>query len=207
MKFISYVLLLVIVLITASFLFSGCNTYQKQLNKFNTFADANTAALAAKCVEHFPVKDSVGATHIDSSKKADNKNYQTSIDSLQQLADQLKAQIGKDTSSGNPCSSVAKSYQTQISGLNAKITDLKNAYKPCKPDTVFSTKEVFRKDEAALTVCANNYNKLRDSLLIVKANLVTEKETSSSRAGWIWKLGLALAAVAGVAVLKFIGKI
>lgn len=190
-------------IILSAILFLGCNTYQKQLAKFNTFADTYTGELAKKCVQHFPVKDSIGSTTQD-LKKADNKNYQSQIDSLQELANFFKDQVSKDTASTNPCAAVAKNYQNQVATLNGKIADLKKSYKPCKPDTIQITTTVYRKDEAALTVCANNFNKLRDSLNIVKHDLANSKSQSSSRLKYL----LILAAIVGVAtVLKVTGKI
>lgn len=184
----------------------ACNTYQKQLNKFNLFADAHTNELAKKCVQYFPVKDSVGAVKVDSTHKAVNQNYESKIDSLQQLAASFQKGLLMDNETSSACSQVSAAYQSRVNDLIIQISKLKNAYRPCKPDTVFKTQTIYRTDEAALAVARNNFTSERDSLNLVKNNLKQEKETSGKRLTWLFILGWVILLSVAETVLKILGK-
>jgi hypothetical protein len=197
----------VLMAFTLFFLLMGCNTYQKQLNTFRAFAVAHTNELAPLCATEFPVKDSVGATKVDSTHKANNVNYQSKIDSLQQIADAFAQHLAGDTAKSNPCSSVAKVYQSQVAALNTRIRSLQEAYKPCKPDIVYKTQTVYRTDEAALAVANNKFTTANDSLKLVNSKLKDAKAQSATRMHWILILGGILLLLGIVTVLKFIGKL
>jgi uncharacterized lipoprotein NlpE involved in copper resistance len=201
----------ILMALAALFILVGCNTYKKQLMKFDAFADAHSVELAKKCVQYFPVKDSVGKAVItvDSTHRAANTNYQSKIDSLQQIADAFKTHLAADTAKGNPCASIAKYYNAQVDALTNRVKALKQAYRPCIPDTVFNTKtvNVYQTDEAALSLVQNHYNTERDSLNVVKGQLKSANNTASSRLKWIFILGGILLGLAVLTVLKFIGKI
>lgn len=196
---------------TALLFLLGCNTYQKQLNTFRAFAISHTNELAPLCATVFPVKDSTGkaVTTIDSTHRANNINLQPKVDSLQTIADSYKKQLAADTGKSNPCAAQAKQYQAQYGNLYNEFIALKKAYRPCKPDTVYSTKTVpiYQKDEAEITVLTNNYNAIHDSLTIVKTQLKASQSTASTRLHWIFILGGILLALGILTVLKFIGKI
>ena len=193
-------------LFAALFLFNGCNTYKKQLAKFNAFADAHTNELAAKCVQHFPVKDSIGKADTV-VRKSNNLNYQSKIDSLQSKSDSLQSQLNKDASDkSNPCASVAASYSKQITGLNNQIKNLQQAYRPCKPDTVKVTQSIYRLDSAKVVVWENRYKVKADSLLIRTQDLKNSNEQSARRLKWNFILGGLLIASVVITILKFVGK-
>lgn len=206
-KFIKSVWIASLIACLAIIFLPSCNTYQKQLHTFKNFADDHPNELAPLCAKAFPVKDSVGATKIDSTHKANNVNYAGKIDSLQAIADQFKQRLLADTGKSNPCASVAKNYQVQVNTLSNQVQALRAAYKPCKPDTVYKTTPIYRTDEAKIAVLQNQFNVKSDSLKTTKTQLADEKETSASRLHWMLILGGVLVALGIVTVLKFIGKI
>lgn len=188
-------------------LLTSCNTYQKQLSKFNQFADAHQGELAKKCVEYFPVKETSGPTQIDSVKKANNVNYKKQIDSIKTIADNLKNQLAKDTTKGNPCASVVKYYGSQVQGLTDKLKALQGAYKPCKPDTEYRTHTVYKVDEAALKVANDRFSASQDSLRLIKSELKNTQDQSTKRLHWVFYLGGALLLLVGASVLKAMGRL
>lgn len=206
MKKIALLLLLIIAFIIF-LIVSGCNTYQKRLNQFNTFADQNKPALAAKCTEYFPVTEHQGAVSIDSIHKANNTNYQSTIDSLKNDADLWKQKAQKDTAKSNPCAPMAKGYLSTINSLTAKIDVLQNKYRPCKSDTIFKTQTVYQVDNAALAVVNNSLKVATDSIVIYKERLKVSESKASGRLKWIFILGGIIAVSVLGTVLKILGKI
>lgn len=194
-------------LLLTLFIFSGCNTYEKQLMKFNAFADRYPIPLAAKCVQYYPVKDSIGKIKIDSSHLAHNINYQKQLDSLAQIADAFKKHLATDTGKGNACADLSKKYLKQVTNLTNQLNNLKSNYKSCKPDTIYKTQTIYRVDQAALAISISRYNIAHDSLVAVNAKLADEKETSKSRLHTILILIAILAVTILITVLKFMGKL
>ena len=183
MKKITYLL------IVLSLLFLSCNTYQRHLGKFQAFALQHEAELAKLCSTVFPVKDSVGSTVIDHVADPHNVDYRKQVDSLKALSDALTDRLKKDTVKSNPCADIVKGYQKQIAVLNGKITALQVAYRPCKPDTVYRTKTIYRTDEAKLMAMQSKYNISHDSLLTTKVHLTDTKSQSANRLRWLFILG------------------
>lgn len=206
MKNLGFLLLIVIAFILFVVAFTGCNSYKKQLTKSTAFFNQYPNALAPICAKAFPVKDSIGATKIDSSHKAVNINYQGKIDSIQAVADALINNLNKDTVKTNPCATYAKNYEKTIAVLRNQVATLQTIYKPCKPDTIFKTSTVYRTDVAALTVSNNNYKTERDSVLILKKQLSDETDTAHSWRKWFFICaGIIGLSILGT-VLKILGK-
>lgn len=198
MKQKSTIILLIAMFMTMWF-FTGCNSYQKQLKKFNEFADAHNDVVAGVCAQKFPVKDSIGQVHTDSTHRANNVNYSPTIDSLQKLADALKLKLSKDTVKTNPCAAVAKGYQDQVNNLTNQLIGLHKTYKPCLPDTVYRTRDIYRLDSAKLVVMEGRYKVKADSLVISQHDLTGSQKQSSTRLYII--IGLCVAIGVGI-VLK-----
>ncbi len=208
MKKIAIAMLAGIAVILIMILCSSCNTYQKQLNKWTLFSDAHPNLVAERCAKDYPVKETVGATTIDSTHRANNVNYSKNIDSLQTAADALVQRMKKDSINGTQAAQGAvEYYKQQMTGLLNQISQLKQIYKGCKPDTVYKTKIVYRLDQAALTVANNNNQKLRDSLNLVKSQLKDEQDTSAKKTKWLLALGGILLALGAFTVFKILGKL
>lgn len=184
----------------------ACNTYKKQLAKATAFFEANPKALAPICEEKFPVTDSVGKTHVDSTHKANNVNYQKIIDSLQNAEDSLQMQAYSDTGKENPCADQAKKFAAQLKTITARYNALANSYRPCKPDTVFRTTPIYMKDNAEIAVLTNNLSVATDSLKITKHDLQAKTAQSKTRLWWIIGLAGAMILYIAFTVLKFLGK-
>lgn len=205
-KVVSYFLIGLFIAIMA-FIVSSCNSYKKQLNKFQTFGYQHTNELAKMCAEKFPVKDSVGAPVIDSTKRADNINYQGRIDSLKDKATTLQRKMYQDSVNKTDCAKSSQYYKNQVTGLVNQISSLQQSYKPCKPDTIFKTNTVYRKDVAELSVVSSRFRMANDSLHVQKQ--LTEKSEKTARTRLYLIIGLIVAFVGSISisVLKFIGKI
>lgn len=199
--------LTILSLLSVLIILAGCNTYKKQLGTFQAFAMQNTNELAKLCSTVFPVKDSIGAVKIDSTHKAVNVNYKSSLDSLAHKADSLKKELAKDTAKSNPCANIARGYQIQIIDLTNSLQQLRHSYKACQPDTVYKSQTIFKTDQAALAVINKAFQVKSDSLNISNHDLTNEQSESKSRLKWIFILSGVLVALGIVTVLKFLGKL
>lgn len=203
----AFTMLGAIAVILIMILCSSCNTYQKQLNKWTLFSDAHPNVVAERCAKDYPVKETVGATVVDSTRKANNQNYSTKIDSILQGAALLKKQLDQSASGEASAGNIIAAYKEQVNGLVTQVQQLRQNYKPCKPDTVYKTQTVYRLDQAALAVCNNKLQVKNDSLNLVKSQFKDEKEKSASRLHWLLGCIGVLIGLGVITVFKFLGKL
>lgn len=174
----------------------GCSTRKKEIERLHGLNYKYPEELAKDCALHFPNKDSVGAPVI-THQKADNINYQDKIDSLQYEADKLTWELTKaESTTGND------SLKIKVTRLTKQISDLKKAYRPCKPDTVNIKIPHYIENTAALEVCQNNYDGLRDSLTIVKTKLAGSEKDNSSKIKYLLILGGVVLVLGGLWLYK-----
>lgn len=177
----------IIVTVLIAFAVIGCKPSKEiQQSRAEAFYRDNPLALAVKCAEEYPVKDSIGAATIDSIASAFNTNYQGLIDSLNFEAQRLTYILNHDTTI------LAAWYRDQIGALRDRIAALNSLYKPCQPEIIYQTKPVYRENTAR----AAAYSLLADNLKLdtalkgaeiraVKARMIqciSEKETYAKRA-------------------------
>lgn len=207
-KTLSLILLCLFVLFTLTSILSGCNTYKKQLAKATAFFDANPTALAPICATKFPVKDSIGKATVDSTHKANNKDYSKIIDSVSKRADSLyKAMHSQANNPSDPCKATAKSYESKMALLYDEISALNHGYKPCLPDTVYKTVTIYQTNTAEVAVVQNQLDVKVDSLKLVKHDLQIKTAQSTTRLWWIIGFAAAIAVLIGISVLKLLGKL
>jgi hypothetical protein len=125
--------------IATAVLFASCSA-SKQAHRY---FDRNPHEFAGDCADAFPLRDST-AEKIGPVRQADNPNYQHAIDSVAQEVAHLKAQVQADTSL------TAAGYRGQIGALEKIVKKLRDDYKPCKPDTLTVTREIYRENTARL---------------------------------------------------------
>jgi hypothetical protein len=188
--FIAWVLLVSIAL-------CSCNLHKrlnKSIEKAKTIAYQNPKSFAEFCKISYPSSDSLGKTVIKYIP-ADNTNYYSTIDSLTWAINILKEQVNQDTSVRG------KYYRGKINDLSNALTKLKNSYKPCKPDTVGVSYEVFRKSTSEIQALRNEIIALTKDNNDLKIELGSETKDkdkavshSAKQIGWIIGLAILLAA-------------
>lgn len=148
---------------------ASCAT-QKNADKFyNNHPDA----LAAKCADKFPVRDSTAPVVIDSSHRAENENYQRTIDSLKYQADFLQGEINNIKPGDVNAETYLKLQQVQAKAdqLNKELTKLKNGYKPCLPDTVYKSTTVYRENTARVASQASTITSQNEQIKDLKKGI------------------------------------
>jgi len=158
-----YVVLMAALAIIVMVFVSGCSASKKAHGYFSKHPEE----FARPCADAFPVKDSV-APPVVKYVPADNKNYKGTIDSIQEAADKLAADIrraGEESrdSLANDCGRAVTGLQEQAGRLQKQVSDLKGQYKPCKPDTVRIETKVYRENTALVTA-------LRQDLAVTAAD-------------------------------------
>lgn len=194
-KFIAWAFLVLIIAVFACML-SGCSQKwydNRDIGRQHEYNNKFPSELAKDCAKQFPVKDSIGKV-----KPSVNVDYSKTIDSLQWSFDSLKnitftgtGGIHFDTTShtNNPANNSTNAL-TIINSLQAKIKALKQAYKPCKPDTI----PVYREDQAKTKVWQDIAKAKGDSLLLAKGRIDQLNKDKAGLIKWIWILGGILAA-------------
>lgn len=166
----------------------GCSATKKTnreiRNARNTFAQ-HPDSFANYCSRFFPVSDSIGRPTIDFIK-ADNQNHSEEIDSLKSLVLALKEENSRDTSN------CAKRYESRIVSLTKRITDLRNVYRPCSPDTVIITNNLFRTNTAQAVDLSNKLNECMGDLIKEREQKRAVEEKSKKRGVWNIILGVLL---------------
>jgi len=163
-------------------LLSSCNKELRNENKAYKYFRDHPEKLAAECAVRFPVKDSIGQATIDSVRPAVNVNQQPKIDSLQEFADLLLARLDAEVKSDHRPPEIDQ-YKQEVQQLLKKITQLKKDYKPCKPDTVFKTKPVFRENTARVEQL--NFALAREKDNVTRLTTELEEARSEKRTA-IW---------------------
>lgn len=159
-----------IILIGYYFLFvlQGCSAIEKSIErhqekKANRFFNEHRDKDAQRCADHFPLKDSTGRTTIDSTRKADNQDYTTIIDSLHSawqgkqendsmLIDSINRYwiMAMDSSTYIVSGGQLRRIRDENAGLKKIIERLHTQYKPCASDTVYLTAEHWYIDGAEI---------------------------------------------------------
>lgn len=187
------------VFVGAVFSLTSCFT-EKNLPKHN---DKFPLAAARYFMEKYPSKDSTGGTdsvehHQDSLATANNENYQPLIDSLSYAIDSLNHYwlMLHDSVlwqlNGAFQKELVKQQQESIK-LKASMQRLKEAYQPCKPDTIFrtktisTTKTIWKRDSAARAAAKLAVQELDAKIL----ELTKVKGTSSTRL-WMFRASAVL---------------
>lgn len=188
----------------AGFFILGCAT-QKNAESFYA---KHPEQLAASCAEKYPVKDSVGATVTDSTAKADNKDFTSSIDSANNAVESLvnavnNAKKRSVDSVSLACLDVVADYNRQIDQLETKANDLAGQvkhlqanYRPCIPDTVYRTTPVYRENTAKVAAQAGQIAALSNQLAVMTAS----RDDWKGKAKFRWWIILGLGLIIGGAI-------
>jgi len=183
--FALYVVILVIAML------SGCGSLQKKINKAKLVAIENPDSFADLCAKLYPTKDSVGAPIIKYIP-ADNKDYQTKVDSLLALVNKLKSDNDKDSTE------IGIRYKSQINNLYEQITDLKRDYKKCVPDTVTKDIPIYRENVAKIKSLELELE-AKSVALSISEDKLSEAEKRAKTRLWIL-IGIGVLTVAYVAL-------
>jgi hypothetical protein len=167
-------------IIVALFLFglTGCLT-EKNLPKHN---DKFPSAAAEYAHKKFPLKDSAG--RIDTTYiKADNKDYSSLIDSINNVIDSINTDWTNaiDSSTTAVSEALLKKIidgKKEIEGLKGVIARLRNEYRPCKPDTIKLASNNYWIDGSAITMYEQEKQKV--------ATVTGELQKTKDKLNW-WK--------------------
>ncbi len=189
-----------LLLFTLMLLLSGCaqSWYDRRdVNRQHEYNYKFPNELAKDCARQFPVKDSVGQL----KHAAENKDYSKQIDSLQAVIDDFFAPT--DYTGPSQSARMGFSDSTKISGalvtLQRKITALKAAYKPCKPDTLL----IYLENTAKVVALKSDLD-FANNKIAEQAGQNKQLEADKAKdVKWIW----ILAGIIGGSVLIFIIRI
>jgi len=179
--------LILVLLIPA--LFQACVT-QKKVERY---LNEHPAVSSLYCATKYPVKDSI-APPIIKYIPANNKDLTKAFDSLARDNSSLKDDIDSLSElSKTDSSALGEKYRKTITGLNKKLVSyinqiqkLKDEYKKCTPDTVFTTNTVYKRDTA------------KEKYLETKVSAADEKANNQKR----WKnIGFIISGVLGAALI------
>lgn len=177
----------------------SCNTAKRATNYLN---DHNEFA-AQYCATNFKGEDSIISVH-DTLIKADNKDYTGEIDSLLAQVDETENKRRVDSLraslSHTVCVQVVDDLQKDNAVLKSRIVALQQAYKPCKPDTLFITKDIVRPRIAYEKSLENDKRHLQDSVLLLTHD---NDRLQAGRNWWRLRFFILLGLVIGYGVLKF----
>jgi hypothetical protein len=155
---------------------AGCNVDKRNIKRQHIYNYQYKDETAKDCATLFPVIETTVET-----KKADNKDYSKTIDSLLAKADSLKNLAASlNHVPNNHADSLRYVQETnvlrnKINSLQSAISVIKSDYKPCKPDTVL--KKVI--DNALVNVWKNKYQGKADSLIKVQTKFdIADKKAS-----------------------------
>lgn len=143
------------------------------------------------CSETFPLRPSSTDTIIRYIE-SDNRNWTTTIDSLNEALITAKNTVKLDTIySQAECNEKLLSQARTIQSLSSIIKKMRDDYEPCKPDTVLRIVTNVVPD-SALVEAKNNVIKERDKELI-KVNEV--KDNRTAQRNWLFVAVLILCAI------------
>lgn len=179
----------------AAIFFSSCATERN----FQKYAAKNPVKLAELCIEKFPIRDSIGEPVIDSTHRADNLDHTGTIDSLKDAADRLVKQLESSLEITDldkqramdvigEYSKENEKLKKQARALASDISHLQANYKPCLPDTVYSTITHFLENPAKDLLIGSLYNKIAKT----EQQRDDWKATAKTRFWWIIVLGALL---------------
>jgi hypothetical protein len=172
----------------------SCTTQRK----FNRIASEHKDWLSDKCSETFPLKPSSTTTTTE-VKSADNKDWTTTIDSLNKVILEAKTTVKTDTIySERECNEKLQQQAKTIRSLTASLVKLKAGYEPCKPDTVIITTTITVPDSAKVYSLEAKLKKEQEKRIKTEGKL---DEVSSQRN---WAIGILIVLGLLFAVLKFI---
>lgn len=171
------------------------------------YLDKHPELSAQYCAEKYPVKDSVGAVVVDSTRHAENIDYSFAIDSLVQVAQSATDQRSKDSllsaASHKQCKDIVSIQSGRIWDLLLEINRLRSAYKPCRPDTVFQTQNIYRENTAKVQVLENQLRKSQKDNAVLQAENKHLKSQLNKLTLWF----IILASVFGLAIFLRIKRI
>lgn len=172
----------------------SCTTQKK----FNRIASEHKDWAADMCAEAFPLKPSSTTTTTE-VKSADNKDWTTTIDSLNKVILEAKTTVKTDTVySERECNEKLQQQAKTINRLTATVTKLRDAYEPCKPDTLFITTTITVPDSAKVYSLESKLKKEQEKSIKTEGKL---DEVSSQRN---WAIGILIVAIVLFGALKFI---
>jgi hypothetical protein len=179
---------------------AGCNVDKRNIKRQHIYNYQYKDETAKDCATLFPVIETTVET-----KKADNKDYSKTIDSLLAKADSLKNLAASlNHVPNNHADSLRYVQETnvlrnKINSLRSAISVIKSDYKPCKPDTVL--KKVI--DNALVNVWKNKYQGKADSLIKVQTKFDIADKKASKFELWFWLLvGIESAGIIIYVVIK-----
>jgi hypothetical protein len=179
---------------------AGCNVDKRNIKRQHIYNYQYKDETAKDCATLFPVIETTVET-----KKADNKDYSKTIDSLLAKADSLKNLAASlNHVPNNHADSLRYVQETnvlrnKINSLQSAISVIKSDYKPCKPDTVL--KKVI--DNALVNVWKNKYQGKADSLIKVQTKFDIADKKASKFELWFWLLvGIESAGIIIYVVIK-----
>lgn len=162
---------------------TGCGSSwyaRRNINRQHLYNYTYPNELAKDCGKWFPFKDSISNKVLPGN----NIDYSGKIDSLQLIVDSIGL-IQYPLATAKPDTS---KLTERVLFLKNQISQLKSAYKPCKPDTVVH----FVLNTAQLNILEQKNKIFGDSLLIGKTQLTQVKK---NRITWM------LIAIGGMAVI------
>lgn len=161
-KLVGYFIFLLVTILLGGCAIIDKAKQQHQEKVANRFFNEHPDKDAQRCHDHFPVRDSSGDIHLDSVHYAFNIDYTPDIDDLLSYVDSLHDDSinrywimvldSSTTEMGNAFRKILLQQQTENDLLKQKLQQLHDAYKPCKPDSLFFTFDHWYVDPTLITI-------------------------------------------------------